>query len=291
MARAVEAYEALTARIVAQLEEGVVPWVRPWSTVGQSDRPSNYATRKSYNGSNVLALWLAQGAFGYPSAQWLTFVQAKEVGANVRKGEHGTPIVFAEPRFAEQEDESGETVTRSAGRILRGYTVFNVAQVDGLPALSTVTPRPSFETLENVESFVDAVGADVRYGGDAAFYSPWGDFVQVPSRGQFASPESFYATVLHEHAHWTGHPKRLARTFGKRFGDRVYAFEELVAELTAAFLTADLAIPGKLQHPEYLANWAQVLRDDKSALWTAAAQATKAATFLAGLATPMQVAA
>src|ERR1700722_3612215 len=154
--KAQDSYDALTARIVAQLEDGVAPWVRPWSTTGVSDRPTNYATRKTYNGSNILALWMTQAAFGYPTADFLTFVQAKELGANVRKGEHGTPIVFAGPRVYERENEQGEKETVRGGTILRGYTVFNVAQVDGLPETPAAFLRPSFEVLSGVESFISA---------------------------------------------------------------------------------------------------------------------------------------
>ncbi len=275
-----DAYDALTARIIEQLKRGIAPWVRPWATLGVSDRPVNFATGALYRGSNVLALWIAQALSGYERGEWLTFRQAREMDACVRKGEHGTPIIFAQPCGAEREDDAEERPERRAGTVLRGYTVFNVAQIDGLPTPAE-TPAPApFEALASAEDFIAGIGAQVRYGGDSAYYAPATDLIVLPARERFDSPGSFYSTALHEHAHWTGAPQRLARTVGRRFGDQAYAAEELVAELTAAFLTSDLGIPGTLQHPEYLWYWAQMLGEYEAALAAAASAATRAADYL-----------
>jgi antirestriction protein ArdC len=179
----------------------------------------------------------------------------------------------------EETNAKGELVDRKVP-FWKSFTVFNVAQVDGLTPRLPIAPRPEVERLASVDAYLSAVGASIRIGGDRAFYSPSTDSIQLPRPEQFENMSTFYATSLHEHGHWTGSEKRLARQFGKRFGDQAYAFEELVAELTAAFLCAELEIPGRLQHPEYIANWAAVLRADSKAIWTAGARATEAVAFL-----------
>ena len=272
-------HAAVTAEIIRQLENGTAPWVRPWSTSGVSDMPTNAHSKRPYHGANVIQLWMNQTAFGYPTAEWVSFKQALEFGGSVRKGEHGVPIFFVSSIEREEKNRQGEDVTRRIP-FLKAYTVFNVAQCDGLPARELASVRSEFERLENVETYLRAVGAKVGHGGDRAFYSPSSDSIQLPNAEQFNAPADYYGTALHEHGHWTGAEHRLARTFGKRFGDDAYAFEELVAELTAAFLCAELEIPGHLQHPEYIANWIKVLKGDAKAIWTAGARATEAAAYL-----------
>jgi antirestriction protein ArdC len=241
--------------------------------------PTNFATHRAYRGANVLNLWMAQTARGYDTAEWMTFKQAIDRGACVRKGEHGTPVFFVSALERAEPNAKGELVERRIP-YWKSFTVFNIAQVGGLPERIPVAPRPEIERLASVEAYLAAVGATVRLGGDRAFYSPSTDSITLPRPEQFESVSGFYATSCHEHAHWSGAAHRLAREFGKRFGDNAYAFEELVAELTAAFLCAELEIPGRLQHPEYIANWAAVLRADNKAIWTAGARATEAAQFL-----------
>ena len=261
------AQEQLVADVVAELERGTAPWVRPWRTSGTSDMPHNFSTGRSYHGVNVLQLWLTQTARGYATAEWCTFVQARALGASVRKGEHGTPVWFIKPRIASDHDEKGEESLTFRGVMFKQFTVFNRCQIDGLPQPADLPGPDRFEAIADVEDYVRAIGADVRLGGDAAFYSIAHDYIACPAPDRFVDPAAFYATQLHEHVHWTGHLKRRNRTFGTRFGDQAYAFEELVAELGAAFLTAQLAIAGALRHAEYLATWAQVLRNDPKALW------------------------
>jgi antirestriction protein ArdC len=289
MTKAREAYDRLVASFVAQLERGTAPWVRPWQSSGMDPSlPYNAASNRTYHGVNVLLLWSAAQALGYPTSGWLTYQQAKELGGHVRRGEHGWQVVFFKTGTRTEQAEDGQEV-ELAFRVLRGFTVFNVAQCEGLPAQLTSKPagRPPALTEDDADRFILATGAEIRRGGNRAFYSPAGDFIQLPQGEQFNSRQHDQATALHELGHWTGDEKRLARRFGKRFGDQAYATEELVAELTAAFLCAELGIKGQLQHAEYLASWAGALKARPTILWTASSKASEAAEYLkpaAGLA-------
>jgi antirestriction protein ArdC len=275
------AQEQLVADVIAQLECGTAPWVRPWSVSGTSDMPHNLATNRAYNGVNVIQLWMTQTTLAYPTAEWCTFQQAKLLGGSVRKGERGTSVWFIAPRVSARANTDTDDESRTVGGVtFKQYTVFNRAQCDGLPPIAVTEYRSAPERLAIAEAYVTAIGADVRYGGDTAFFTPTADFIGCPTIERFVDAASYYGTLLHEHIHWTGHKERLARTFGKRFGDNAYAAEELVAELGAAFLTAALGIAGSLRHVEYLGHWAHVLRADPQALWTAGAAATKAVAFL-----------
>lgn len=286
MTKTDEHYTALTERIVADLEKGVAPWVRPWRVLGSaSDRPANFATKKAYNGINVLTLWMDAQLKGYSRNDWMTFKQGQGIGATVRKGEHGSPIIFAKPRIIEDDKNPG--TTKCIGMTLQGFTVFNVDQFDDIE-LPAIEAPDAFESIENAEAYIAAQGATIKHGGDSAFYMRSADSITLPMAGQFESPAAYYSTSLHEHAHWTGAPSRLNRVKGKRFGDHAYAFEELVAELSSAFLCADLGLPGELRHPAYLKSWATMLGDVPKALMTAAADATKAVAFMNANAYPAQ---
>lgn len=272
-------YAEIVDALVVQLEAGCAPWVRPWS--GGPGLPTNLATQRQYRGINILWLWTAQSMGRYERAEWLSFKQARALGGTVRKGESGVPIVFF--RLAERDDvDAPEGVRRIP--ILRTYTVFNRAQCDGLPSAPDLVVQPEFVRLADVDAFLARVGATVTHGGDRAFYERVADAITMPSPERFKTPDAYYATSLHEHAHWSGAPHRLAREFGKRFGDHAYAAEELVAELTAAFLCAELGIAGELRHAEYLASWVRALREEPRILLTAGARASDAADYLAGLA-------
>jgi antirestriction protein ArdC len=276
-------YNAVTERIVEQLERGCAPWVRPWVTTGISDFPTNISSERHYRGANVLTLWIAQAACAYPTAEWLTFKQARELGGKVRKGEHGSAIFYASTFEKIDETPAGDERARSIA-FMKSFTVFNVAQCEGLPERTSIAALTPFERIRNADAFVRAIGADVRHGGDAAFFSPGTDSITLPLPEAFVAPEHYYGTSFHEHGHWTGAKHRLDRQFGKRFGDSAYAFEELVAELTSAFVCAQLAIPCQLRHPEYLAHWVSILKGDAQAIWTASARATEAAAYLCRLA-------
>lgn len=282
-------YARVTSRIVADLEKGVRPWLKPWSAgnaEGRITRPLRH-NGTPYRGVNVLLLWGEALEKGYARPLWMTYKQADELGAHVRKGEHGALVVYAD-RFTKTEtNDKGEELERQIP-FLKGYTVFNVAQIEGLPEHYTSKPAQLPEPLrliEAAESFFSATGATFRHGGNRAFYAPAGDFIQLPPPEAFRDAESYAATKAHELVHWTGHPSRLAREFGKRFGDTAYAREELVAELGAAFLCADLALTPEPRedHAAYLDHWLTILKEDQRAIFSAAAHAQRAADHLTGL--------
>ena len=214
----------------------------------------------------------------------MTFKQAQELGANVRKGEHGSLVVYADRYTKTETDEKGQESEREIP-FMKGYTVFNVEQIDGLPAHYTAKaeePREPMARIEQAEAFFAATGATIQHGGNRAFYAPSRDLVQMPPRESFKDAESYSATLAHELTHWTAHPARLARELGKRFGDNAYAAEELIAEMGAAFLCADLGITPETRddHAAYLATWLEVLKADSRAIFTAASQAQRAADYL-----------
>jgi antirestriction protein ArdC len=270
-------YNQVTRAIIEEMERGAVPWVRPWKT----DRhniggvmPANAATGRAYSGINIPILWASTANNGYPTHAWMTFKQALDSGANVRKGERGTHVVFTKPLVFKGEDD--EIEKRS---VLREFTVFNVAQIDGF----AVTEKPILPEPERhaaVDAFIAATKADVRYGGDKACFVPALDLINMPPVTSFASIEPYYATKLHELGHWSGHKPRLDRDLSGRFGTRAYAAEELIAEFTAAFLCAHLGIKGELRHAGYIENWLDLLRHDDRAIFTAASKASQAADYL-----------
>lgn len=275
-------YETVTNRIVTQLEQGVAPWVKPWVAGAASGMPYNAVSQRAYSGVNVMVLWLEATSRDYRQAAWLTFRQAKELGGHIRKGEHGCRIAYASTFKTKRTDpETGEE-TEEQRPFIRGYTVFNVEQTGGLPAHLYALPeaKPFEQAIAYVERVIEAIAADRRQGGARAFYSPQGDFIQLPHPNDFRSPEDYYSTSLHEHAHWTGHPTRLARDLSGRFGSEAYAAEELVAEIAGAFLCAHLGIRGKLQHAEYIQNWLTILKSDKKAIFSASRRASEAADYL-----------
>jgi len=279
-------YDEVTARIVAELEAGRFPWVQPWGRTGGigPGLPRNALTARTYSGVNVLILWGAVIEHGWPSQSWLTFRQAQDAGGCVRKGEHGVTVVYAD-RFtpeAEKERVAREGGDPKAVPFLKRFTVFNVAQCEGLrPGLAAdPAPLPEREIVPVAEDVIAASGVDFRIGGDRAFYVPSEDFVQVPPQPAFYEQINYYRTCLHELTHATGHPARLARDLTNSFGSKDYAREELVAEMGSAFLCAALGIVPTVRHADYLASWLEVLREDNRAIFRAASAATKAADWL-----------
>ena len=283
-----DVYETITYRIISELEKGVRPWFKPWSAehaAGRITRPLR-GNGIAYQGINVLMLWAEAEARGYAAPIWMTFKQAQAHGAFVRKGEKGSLVVYADKITRTDKDEdTGEESERQI-HFLKGYTVFNVEQIKGLPEHFYAAKGPRQDPIKRIahaEEFFAASGADVRHGGTKAYYSQSTDHVQMPPFEAFIDPESYYATQAHELTHWTKHPKRLDREFGrKRFGDEGYAMEELVAELGAAFLCADLdrTPHPREEHAAYIATWLKVLKGDKRAIVSAAAFAQKAADYL-----------
>jgi antirestriction protein ArdC len=284
-----DVYSRVTSRIVADLEQGARPWLKPWSAThaeGHITRPLR-ANGTPYRGVNVLLLWGEAMAKGYTAASWMTYKQAQELGAQVRKGETGALVVYANSFTKTEAAENGEAIEREIP-FLKGYTVFNIEQIDGLPdsfrAPPLPAPLPPAARIEAAERFFAATGADIRHGGNRAFYAPNPDFIQIPPFEAFKDATSHAATTAHELTHWTGHKSRLDRHFedGHRFGSEGYAFEELIAELGAAFLCADLGLTPDVRddHAAYLASWLKVLKADKRAIFTAASHAQRAADFL-----------
>lgn len=274
-------YDRITAAIQAAINGELPAWRRPWRTLraqGVQVIPVNAKTGRAYRGVNTLILWARQDA----DMRYLTFRQAKELGGHVSKGERGTQIVFWQKRqFTVRDDATGEDETRDS-LLMRVYTVFNVAQCEGLklPVRESVVPQPTPNTMAEIYA---KLGTRVEHGGDRAFFAPGPDLLGMPVPEAFTSPDAYAATALHELVHWTGHEKRLAREFGKRFGDRAYAAEELVAEIGAAFLCAALGIDSALEHhASYVQHWNALLRDDSRAVITAASRAQAATDYLLG---------
>ena len=278
-------YQRITDRIVEAIEAGAGDWRMPWHSGANGSAPVlpiNAASGKPYRGVNTVVLWATAQAEAYPSAVWATYRQWTELGAQVRKGEKSSPVVFWKISDREQQEEAEDQEDGRRSRVFaRGYSVFNAAQVDGYqaPALPVL---PEIERVAHAEAFFAATGLDIRHGGNRAFYRPAEDHIQMPPFEVFREAVAYYATLAHEATHATGHASRCARDLKGRFGDEAYAAEELIAELGAAFLCADLALAPEPRpdHAAYVASWLKVLRGDKRAIFTAAANAQRAADWL-----------
>ena len=286
-----DVYSRITDRIIADLEQGVRPWMKPWNAehaAGRITRPLRH-NGQPYNGINVLMLWSAAMDRGYAAPIWMTFKQAAEMGAHVRKGEKGELVVYANTITRTETDAETGADEERAIPFLKGYTVFNAEQVEGLPAKFYELAEPALDPVQRIEAadaFFTATRADIRHGGNMAYYAIGSDHIQMPPFESFRDAESYYATLAHEATHWTRHPKRLDRDFGRKsFGDAGYAREELVAEMGSAFLAADLglALEPRDDHAAYIGHWLSVLKEDKRAIVSAASHAQRAADFLIGL--------
>jgi antirestriction protein ArdC len=281
-------HDAVTARIIAEIEQGRFPWVQPWASSSGATPlglPQNASTGRTYSGINILLLWAAAIEQGRPSQRWLTYLQALALGGNVRKGEKGTMVVYADTFVPKAEKEKASASGEDARRIgfLKRFTVFHVDQCDGIPADPDVAPLPGCaEVLPHVEAVIAATGADIRIGGEMAFYSPSHDFIQVPPQQAYFEPINWYRTRLHELGHWTGHVSCLNRDFSGRYGGEAYAREELVAELCSAFLWAELGVIPTVRHADYLGAWLDILKGDNRAIFQAASLASKAADVVMG---------
>jgi antirestriction protein ArdC len=282
-----DVYTRITAQIIASLERGVRPWRKPWggdNAAGRISRPLRH-NFVPYRGINVFILWASALERGFHSSIWMTFQQAHALNAHVRKGEKGSLVVYASAINKTEQNQAGEEIEREI-RFLKGYTVFNVEQIEGLPEQYRRRPEAKFsptQRLEHADAFFAAIHADIRYGGDRAYYAPEADYIQLPPIESFRSRESFFATLAHESCHWTKHLSRLNRDLGRKtWGDEGYAMEELVAELGAAFLCADLELTPEVQddHASYIASWLKILRDDPRAIFRTATHAQSAADYL-----------
>ena len=287
-----DVYTRVTQKIIADLEQGVRPWLRPWNAehaAGKISRPLRH-NGQPYAGVNVLMLWMEATAKGYTAPIWMTFKQAQELGAHVKKDEHGSLVVYANTITKTKTNEkTGEDEDQEIP-FMKGYTVFNVEQIEGLPAhyYAQATP-PTLSADERnarMEAFFAATGANIRHTGNQAFYAIGPDTIQMPPFEFFKDPESYYATLAHESTHWTRHPSRLDRNLGrKKWGDAGYAMEELVAEIGSAFVCAELGLTPEVRedHAAYIEHWLTVLKGDRQAIFTAASHAQKAADFLQSL--------
>jgi antirestriction protein ArdC len=280
-----DVYARVTAQIINAIEQGVGTWRMPWHTSGRyAFSPINVASKKPYRGINTVCLWAAAQAKGYERSEWATYQQWQDKGAQVRKGERATLVVFW--KFANESGESQENgAESSAGRsrllFTRGYSVFNSAQVDGYkPKADADATMP--ERIAHAEAFFGAIGADLLHGGNQAFYAPATDHIQMPPFAAFAETVAFYSTLAHEHTHWTATAARCDRQLGKRFGDNAYAAEELIAEVGAAFTCAHLGLSTEPRedHSQYLASWLRVLKADSRAIFTAASKAQQATDWM-----------
>ncbi len=286
-----DVYQKITNKIVGYLEAGTRPWFKPWDAehaAGRITRPLRY-NGEPYAGINILTLWLDAEEKGFSAPIWMTFKQAKDLGGHVRKGEKGSLSVYANTfKKTERDEDSGEEIERDIP-FMKGYTVFNVEQIDGLPekyyALAPSPEHTQDERLEAWDVFFKNTEAEIQEVGNRAYYSITQDYIRIPPFIAFKDAESYYATLAHEITHWTRHPSRLDRDLGrKKWGDEGYAMEELVAELGSAYLCADLGLVPDVreENAAYIENWLQVLKNDKRALFSAAAHAQRAVELLHG---------
>ena len=280
---AYDLYQTVTDNIVAEIEKGSLPWVKPWSTRGKDvadfGLPFNATSRKNYRGINILLLWGAKFSKGYTSNAWLTFKQANALGGSVKKGEKATQVVYAS-KFLPKDQKSLPREEQREIFMMKGYYVFNVEQCENLPDMETVPALPEVERHEQAEQLIAASGASITHTGGRAFYTPMTDSVTMPAPQAFKSMDSYYSTMFHELGHWTGAKHRLGRDHTGSFGSSAYAFEELVAELASAFVCAGLQIQPENRHSDYIASWLKALKDDKKFIFKAASAASKAADML-----------
>lgn len=284
----------ITAKLVAAIEADPGRPTMPWRRHSKPlFMPENALTKKPYNGINIVSLWVSAEVAGYDAPVWATYRQWSEIGAQVRKREKSSLVVFykeyeTEPD-ADRADDDGKR------RVARASYVFNAAQVDGYTLPDAPQPLGAIDRIEAADRFFAATGARIQNGGDRAFYRPSTDTIHMPDESLFCGTdtmnrsESYFAVLGHETIHWSGSAKRLAREFGKRFGDAAYAAEELVAEIGSAFLCAELGITEgepRADHAQYLSQWLTLLKSDSRAVFTAAARASEAVAYLRELQAP-----
>lgn len=275
-------YQEVTDKIIHALEQGTPPWVCPWNTHCESVLPANYASGRRYRGINVLLLNLRQIAEGYSTSRWLTYQQAKAIGAHVRRGEEATRVVFfklldAEPPPSETQSQS----SRKVFPLLRSFAVFNESQIAGLPrALASTSRANGLDSSHVAQQIIDRSGAVIHQGGISAFYRPSTDAIHMPPMAAFNTEDDYYQVALHELTHWAGHESRCNRPLLSRQHIEAYAFEELVAEMGAAFLCAMCGMPSNLRHASYIDAWLKGLRNDRRLVFSAATLAQRAVDHL-----------
>lgn len=270
-------YQEVTDSIIAEMEKGAAPWVKPWKSDYSTEK--NIVSKKEYNGINRLILGMMTHFKGFSSPYYGSFKQWQDLGGSVKKGEKGIKIVFYKPISKESITESGD-IEKNSYSCLKTYYVFNADQVEGIEiSKPEISPRV-YNPAPALDDRILKTGANIKHGGASAFFSPTGDFIGMPNRDTFQDDSSYYATVLHELTHWSGAKNRLDRDMAGKFGSSKYAFEELVAELGAAFLCQDYSIQGELRHAGYIQNWLTCLKENNQAIFKAAALAQKAANYI-----------
>ncbi|SPF37801.1 conserved hypothetical protein [Candidatus Sulfotelmatobacter kueseliae] len=292
-----DVYSRITTQIVEHLEKGVRPWIRPWNAehaAGRITRPLRH-NGQPYSGINILSLWMSALAQNFAAPIWMTYRQASELNAHVKKGEKGSLVVYANAiTRSERDDKTGQDVEREIP-YMKGYAVFNVEQIEGLPEIYYAKAVPTLDPvarIDHAEKFFAKTGATIKHGGNRAYYAQELDYVQMPPFEAFRDAESYYSTLAHELAHWTKHPQRLDRDLGRKsWGDEGYSREELVAELGSAFLCADLELhqDASEDNAAYIATWLEVLKHDNRAIFAAAAHAQRATDYLNEKAAAAQV--
>lgn len=284
-----DTYARVTDEIVRVIEDGVKEYKMPWHQGTGAMLPRNALTSNFYRGINTVALWASSRRQGFGLPYWASFLQWQKLDARIRRGEKASVVVFYkqdDPAPDNDEDDSQQH-GRKQRIVLKSSFVFNAEQVDGWSP-PDVPYEDQTEKLARIDAFIESLGSDVRYGGTVAAYNMNLDRIRMPERSQFVgsdtrtATESFYSVLLHEHVHWTGHPKRLNRRLSGRFGDHVYAMEELVAEIGAAFLCAELGISvhPRPDHASYVSHWLSLLRRENRAIFLAAHDARAASLYL-----------
>lgn len=287
-----DVYEAVTNQIISAIEQGPGKVIMPWhSTGGAITRPTNVSSGNAYRGVNTVALWAAAANHGFAEGLWGTYRQWQDRGAQVRKGEKSSLIIFYKEFDTDDADLHDNDRLKERRFMVRASRVFNVAQVDGYKRPDVDVTSDPVDPIAHADAFVKASGARIREAGDSAFYHPAKDAITMPNRFRFrhtetsSATEGWYSVLFHELVHWTGADHRLARTFGERFGDDAYAMEELVAELGAAFLCSDLKITAEPRpdHAAYIDHWLRIMKGDKKAIFAAASAAARATEYLSDL--------
>jgi antirestriction protein ArdC len=267
-------YEEITQSIITELENGCAPWVKPWNAPNGSDK--NVISQKPYRGINRLLLAMLSGIKGYNVPVWATYKQWDSLGGQVRKGEKAAKIIYWNQ--AQTVNPEGE---QKSYAFAKAYFVFNVSQVEGIDIVPSADTVSDHQKIDNCEKTISATGAKIVHGGDTACFIPSVDLIKMPELGTFSSPEHYYATAFHELTHWTSEKSRCDRDLSKgRFGNADYAFEELVAELGAAFMCQNHGIKGDLRHAGYIQSWLKCLKNDSKAIFKASGLAQAATDYL-----------
>ena len=280
-------YARITEEIIKAIKVGEKVYEMPWHKAASSGMPRNALTGNTYRGVNIIALWAASQLQGYPKPIWASYLQWAQMGAQVRKGEKSSTIVYYKPGVANGHDEMQDLDKKVSRAILLKSSIFNVAQVDGY-CYQESEREDTTKCIERVDAFVEALGVEIVYRRSIAAYNPVRDYILMPNREEFINTktrdatEGYYSVLLHEHVHWSGHPTRLHRDLSGRFGTEAYAMEELIAELGAAFLCAELGISVLVRHDHatYVNTWLKVLENDDRAIFVAAGMASTACQFL-----------